>query len=98
MSAVQIEMEPLASVEATELFEDENVDWQFCVDNATFHHKDDEVCEFILHIGQDPADDGPDSYFNLKVAEMREYGCTERFIAVYTAAREAGAVRVLFWA
>lgn len=96
VSAVQIEFEPLASVEASDLFEDESVDWEFCVERATFQHKSPDACEFILHIGQDPADD--DSYFRAKVEEMREFGCTEEFVAAYTAAKEAGAVRVLFWA
>jgi hypothetical protein len=89
-------MEPTASIEASELFENDNINWQFCVERATFQHKDDDACEFILHIGQDPL--FGDSYFNLKVAEMREYGCTDEFVAAYIAACDAGAVRVLFWA
>jgi hypothetical protein len=84
----------LAEVEASSLFAGENINWKYCVEHATFAHRDDDACEFILHIG-----DGPESedHADTIVAKMKEYGCTPEFIEAYTEARDAGAVRVLFY-
>lgn len=86
----------LVEVDATELFgsSDDNPNWRFCNERASFSHK--EACEFIVHVGENPDREG--SYFQLKVAEMREFGCTEDFIEAYTVAKKLGAERVLFHA
>jgi hypothetical protein len=75
-------------------FEDDDPNWEFCIKNATFIHK--EACEFILHIGQD--EDGSPAYWHGYIEDMRKGGCTEDFIAAYLAAKDAGAAHVLFWA
>jgi hypothetical protein len=83
-----------AEVEASSLFAGENVNWKYCVDHATFIHRDDNACEFILHIGGGP---GSENYADTIIAEMKEHGCTPAFIDAYTEARDAGALRVLFY-
>jgi hypothetical protein len=85
----------LAEVEASGLFDGESIDWKYCKERATFVHRDDDACEFILHIGGAP---GSESYADDTIAEMKAYGCTPAFIDAYTEARDAGAVRVLFHA
>jgi hypothetical protein len=85
----------LVEVEASDLFDGENVNWRYCVDHATFVHHDKDACEFILHIGGGP---GSESYADDIIAEMTAYGCTPAFIDAYTEARDAGALRVLFHA
>jgi hypothetical protein len=76
-------------------FEDEEgADFQWCLKNATFTHK--QACEFILHIGKDES--GSPAYWRSYIEDMRKGGCTEDFIAAYLAAKDAGAVRVLFYA
>ena len=85
----------MAEVKASALFADESVNWRYCVDHATFVHRDEDACEFVLHIGGGP---GSESYADEIIAEMKEYGCTPDFIDAYTEARDAGALRVLFHA
>ena len=85
----------LAEVDASDFFAEESVNWKYCVEHATFVHKDDDACEFILHIGGGP---GSESYADDTIAEMKAYGCTSAFIDAYTEARDAGALRVLFQA
>lgn len=85
----------VAEVEASALFDGDNINWKYCVEHATFAHRDDDACEFILHIGGEP---GSENYADTIIAEMKEYGCTPAFIAAYTEARDAGALRVLFHA
>ncbi len=78
---------PLVEVEASAFFQDENENWKYCVDHATFVHK--EACEFIIHCG--------DVDFRKSTAErMKRLGCTEDFIAAYLRAATK-AVRVLFY-
>lgn len=74
-------------------FEYEGPDWTFCLGEATFIHK--EACEFILHIGQDES--GSPAYWRGYVERMQAGGCTEAFVAAYLAAKDAGAIRVLFY-
>lgn len=83
----------MLEVDASEFFEDESIDWQYCVKHATFRHKDDDVCEFVLHIGSDENGD----HYKIVVDQMTEFGCTPGFIEVYKAAAQEGAVRVLFY-
>ena len=85
----------LAEVDASALFAGENINLKYCVEHATFVHRDDDACEFILHIGGGP---GSENYADDTIAEMKAYGCTPEFIEAYTEARDAGAVRVLFYA
>jgi hypothetical protein len=88
-----------AEVEASDLFEGENVNWRYCLRHATFQHKDETACEFILHIGSDLMWDGDSPpYWQSTVEEMRQFGCSESFVGAYLAAKEIGAVRVLFYA
>jgi hypothetical protein len=87
--SIQPDFTVTAEVEAIGLFEDENVNWRFCMEHATFTHKD--ACEFIIHCG--------DSEFVTNVIEgMKVFGCTKEFIAAYKLAADSGAVRVLFYA
>ena len=85
----------LVEINATNFFKDDNINWTYCVERATFAHKDDDACEFILHIGGEP---GSENYADDTIAEMKAYGCTPAFIDAYTEARDAGALRVLFHA
>jgi hypothetical protein len=71
-------------------FNDDDTNWQYCRDNATFSHR--ESCEFILHTFL-----GEDEYFESNINEMKSLGCTEDFIKTYRDARLCGASRVLFW-
>jgi len=75
-------------------FEDDDPNWEFCLRNSTFVHK--EACEFILHIGQDVGESP--APWRSYVEVMRKGGCTEDFIEAYLEAKDAGACRVLFWA
>lgn len=80
----------LVEIEADELFEDENVNWKYCMNHATFTHK--EACEFIFSIAEE------DEYFELDVTNMKEQGCTSAFINSLKQARSHGAKYVLFYA
>ena len=79
----------MAEIEASDFFEDESVNWQYCMCHATFVHK--EACEFIIHSGDY-------EFVTSRCREMKEFGCTEDFIKAYKHAAEQGAIRVLFWA
>lgn len=83
-----------AEIDATELFENENVNWKFCIQEATFSHR--EACEFVLHYGEREDDDPP--YGERYAERMREAGCTDEFVQAFLDAGRAGAVRVLFYA
>ena len=85
----------LAAVDASSLFDNENINWKYCIARATFIHRDDDACEFILHIGGEP---GSENHADDTIVEMKAYGCTPAFIEAYAEARDAGAVRVLFHA
>ena len=81
----------MVEIEAGEFFDDESVNWKFCVEHATFSHQ--EACEFILHCGSDEDGDGVKD----TVAAMTEFGCTPAFIEAYREAAREGAARVLFY-
>jgi hypothetical protein len=85
----------LAEFDATDLLDENNVNWRYCVEHATFVHQDDDACEFILHIGGGP---GSENHADTVIEEMKKYGCTPAFIDAYTEARDAGALRVLLHA
>ena len=72
-------------------FDDQDPNWIWCVAHASFVHR--EACEYILYIG---AQLGDDAYWKLEAEHMRRGGCTEDFIDAYLAAKDAGAVRVIF--
>jgi len=86
-----MEMKQLAEVEWD--FAEDDTNWKWCKENATFVHR--EWCEFILHIGE-PIDTGI-PYWQFLVTEMREGGCTEDFITKYIECKDAGAWHVLLW-
>lgn len=104
MDKADVKLSILAEIEASHLFADENVNWRFCTEtktgndgmpyycNVTFVHE--HACEFIFHIGEPDED----RIFKDTIKRMRAYGCTEDFITAYVAAKEAGAVRVCFYA
>jgi len=69
-------------------FDDEDPNWIWCMAHASFAHR--EACEFILYIGSD-------DHSSLHVEHMRKGGCTDDFVAAYLAAKDAGAVRVIFY-
>ncbi len=84
-------------------FGDENADWKWCMENATFSHR--EACEFMLYIG-DAALEALDfvlcqgngiPYWEMFSTKMREDGCSAEFIAAYLEAKDAGAMFALFW-
>lgn len=90
-----ITLSPLAEIYADKLFghSDDHPNFLYCVERASFQHA--EACEYTLHIG-DPTEDPP--HWEGVVQEMVAYGCTQDFIDAYLAAKDAGAVRVLFYA
>lgn len=81
----------VAEVDATELFGDENINWQYCCDYVPFQVKD--ACEFLLSTHLDEIE-----YFEQTKNAMRLYGCTSAFITAYHDARQLGAAKVLFYA
>ncbi len=83
----------IAEVHAKDLFGDDNINWLYCKEHATFVHNDSDACEFILEIGN--AEEAH-TYAETTIKEMAAYGCTSAFIDAYTEARDAGALRVLF--
>ena len=78
-------------------FGDENADWQWCVANATFSHR--EACEFMLYIGDAALEAKIDArpYWKMFSEQMRNGGCSDGFIAAYLEAKDAGAMFALFW-
>ena len=93
-SGTRISIELLGSIEATDLFGDENINWQWCVAHATFTHRD--ACEFVVYVG--PSIGEADSAYRSTLASMREHGCTEAFVSAYTQAAKIGALYVMFHA
>ena len=71
---------------------DSDVNRRFLVEHSAFTHK--EACEFIVHVG---AADDPQGHWVSVEQSMRDFGCHEAFIRAYSAAKDAGATRVLFW-
>lgn len=78
----------MAEIEASAFFPDENVNWKYCVEHATFAHRD--ACEFIIHAGET-------DYVHNKAEQMKNFGCTPAFIDAYLLAAASGAIRVLFY-
>ena len=78
----------MAEVEASEFFPDENVNWNYCMEHATFSHRD--ACEFIIHSG-DP------EFVKHTATQMKNFGCTPAFRDAYLLAAASGAIRVLFY-
>lgn len=95
--------EKLLSLDATQLFESDewgdNNNMRYCRDRATFTHKNYDsihsVTEFILHIGQDDAEESP--YWKAEVQWMKSYRCSDEFIQTYIQAEKLGAVRLMLW-
>jgi hypothetical protein len=82
----------IVEIDATGFFKDENENWEYCINRATFRHRDDDACEFIIHLYSNN-----DASFNFVVREMIKAKCTEEFIEACRDARNLGAERVLFF-
>lgn len=95
MSVMSRTFSVLAEVEASSLFAGENINWKYCVDHATFVHRDPDACEFIFYVGGSPGDE---DYAETVIEQMKKYGCTPEFIDAYKASCDAGTIRVLFYA
>jgi len=78
-----------AEVDATEMFGDESVDWQYCMAHATFSHTN--ACEFMFHCAEQ-------AYAESKQRDMKAAGCSAEFMAAYREAAESGATWVIFYA
>lgn len=75
-------------VDASGLFENESVDWKYCVERASFQHS--EACEFLLHV---PADE---ESLEEQLREMIAYDeCSEDLVDVFRAAWECRAAWIL---
>ncbi len=82
----------MLDVDATDLFANESPDWRYCVENASFSHR--EACEFIIHIGMDD-----DETFEERLREMHAYDeCSEDFLELMRIARQQKAVWLMLHA
>lgn len=95
----KMEISKLAEVDSTDLFgefktghiykNNYNNNHNYCYEFSIFSTKYDD--DFILHIGEDS------KYYEETLERMKVYGCSEDFIEAYKQAKEAGAIRVLFY-
>jgi len=79
----------LVSINASELFDGDNINWRYCNEHAPFPHRD--ACEFIMYCADEED-------VNRRIEEMRAFGCTEAFITTYAAAHRMHATYVQFYA
>lgn len=92
----KFEFSTLAEIEWEFKGDVDDPNWSWLDQHANFSHR--EACEFIVHVGDDDLDgEGLSEYARFTVNEMREGGCTEKFVAAYVEAAKRGAMRVLFW-
>lgn len=84
----------LLDVDASELFEDESRDWQYCVKHAPWQRPDQAVCEFIIYIGWEDGDQYSDDLCH----RMKEFGCSVELLALIELAREKRAVWLMLHA
>ena len=72
----------MLDVDATDLFANESPDWNYCIEQAPFSHK--EACEFMLYIGYED-----DETFEDRLHEMREYDeVSDKLIELMKIARQ----------
>lgn len=90
----RLAVEPLLilDVDATELFAGESTDWLYCVEHAPWQHV--EACEFMLYTWRDDSA----QYYEQKIREMAEYGCSETLIALVRTARRRQAAWLMLHA
>lgn len=67
-----------------------HADYRFISSNATFTHTSPDACEYILHVGDE-------DYFHEKMAEMEEFGCTDRLKELYREAYRQSVRLILFY-
>jgi len=82
----------MAEIEASEFFQDEGINWEYCKEFAIFSHRD--ACEFIFPCSSSV---GNDSIGIARSEKMKAYGCTTPFIDAYLQASAMGANWVLFY-
>lgn len=82
----KLTVRPMVEVDADFLFENESENWKWCLDNATFTHR--EACEFIIHLGKD----------TIFEPSFKKYGCSKEFSRLIAQARAAGAEWLLLYA
>lgn len=68
-------------------------DFAWLEEHATFKHTAELVAEWIVHLGDGFTGD----HWSESLKEMREAGCSPEFVQTCTAARDAGAVRIVFY-
>ncbi len=71
-------------------FEDDEPDWNWCIDAATFSHR--EACEFLIWIPDDRA------VVADKIVEMKQAGCSSLLINLFKQAFHAKVEFLLLWA
>lgn len=76
-----------------ELFDNDSPNWKYCVEHASFAHKDEDACEFMLYLEPDD-----ETVFEMKFQEMNKAGCSAQFMNVVNEARKTGAVWLLLYA
>lgn len=87
MSNIRISI--VIEIEAAELFENENVNWDYCVSQASLLAND--ACEFMMYVSE------PD-VLDECVENMILFGCTDSFVKAYKYAASVGANYILFYA
>ena len=82
----------MAEIDAYDLFENDNNNWKYCMNCATFHHASDDNCEFIIYLPKD------DEVFESQTLEnMKYWNCTQEFIDTCLEVRNENAEFVLFF-
>ena len=86
-----MEILKMAEIDAHELFEDDSFDWKYCMNFATFHHADNDSCEFILYLSKD------NEIFKETVENMKECGCSEEFMDTCMEVKNKNIEFILFY-
>lgn len=82
----------LVEFDAADLFADESPDWQYCVARATFQHRDEDACEFMLHLSSEQ------DVFDGLLADLEGRGGSQELRALLIEARFFGADSILLYA
>jgi hypothetical protein len=78
-------------IDASDLFENDSLDWQYCIEHAAFSHR--EACEFLLHVPSD------EEALEELLREMIAYDdCSEDLVDLVRAAWECRAAWLLLHA
>jgi hypothetical protein len=87
-----VETLSIMDIDATDLLADESEDWHYCMESASFYHK--EACEFMIYIGFEDDED-----FEDRMREMKAYGDgSEDLRALMRLAREKHAAWLMLHA